>query len=105
MEEDIYNFDKTGFQIGVISTAKVITGVERSNRPKSKQPGNQEWVTVIDYIRSSRWALPPVIIYKGKLYPNTWYIDAEQPQDWSIRVSDNSWTDDRLGLTWLERMF
>jgi hypothetical protein len=41
-EEDIYNFDKTGFQIGVISTAKVITSAERSNRPVSIQPGNRE---------------------------------------------------------------
>jgi hypothetical protein len=41
-DEDIYNFDKTGFQIGVISTAKVVTGAERSNRPVSIQPGNRE---------------------------------------------------------------
>jgi Tc5 transposase DNA-binding domain/helix-turn-helix, Psq domain len=34
-EQDIYNFDETGFQIGVISTTKVITGAERSNRPIS----------------------------------------------------------------------
>jgi hypothetical protein len=32
-EQDIYNFDETGFQMGVISTAKVVTGAERSNRP------------------------------------------------------------------------
>jgi hypothetical protein len=49
-DKDIYNFDKTGFQIGVISTAKVITGAERSNRPVSIQPGNREWVTAIDCI-------------------------------------------------------
>ena len=42
IEEDIYNFDKTGFQIGVISIAKVITGVERSQKPKSVQPRNRE---------------------------------------------------------------
>jgi hypothetical protein len=42
LDTDIYNFDKTGFQIGVISTAKVITGVERSNRPVSIQPGNRK---------------------------------------------------------------
>ena len=29
--KDIYNFDKTGFQIGVISTTKVVTRAERSN--------------------------------------------------------------------------
>jgi hypothetical protein len=42
MDEDIYNFDKTGFQMGVISTAKVITGSERAGRPVSIQPGNRE---------------------------------------------------------------
>jgi hypothetical protein len=34
-EQDIYNFDETGFQMGVISTIKVVTGAERSNRPIS----------------------------------------------------------------------
>src|SRR5450432_3332707 len=41
-EQDIYNFDETGFQMGVISTAKVVTGAERSNRPVAIQPGNRE---------------------------------------------------------------
>ena len=41
-DEDIYNFDETGFQIGVISTAKVITASERALRPVTIQPGNRE---------------------------------------------------------------
>ena len=40
--KDIYNFDKTGFQIGVISIAKVVTRVERSNRLVLIQPRNRE---------------------------------------------------------------
>jgi hypothetical protein len=32
-EADIYNFDKTGFQMGVTSTAKLVTGAERRSRP------------------------------------------------------------------------
>jgi hypothetical protein len=40
--EDIYNFDKTGFQIGVITTVKVITGSEHSSWPVSIQPGNRK---------------------------------------------------------------
>jgi hypothetical protein len=39
LDEDIYNFDETGFQMGVISIAKVITGAERA-RPVSIHPGN-----------------------------------------------------------------
>jgi hypothetical protein len=28
VEDDIYNFDETGFQMGVISTSKVVTGTD-----------------------------------------------------------------------------
>jgi hypothetical protein len=39
--------------MGVILTAKVITGSERAGRPVSIQLGNREWVTVIKSISSS----------------------------------------------------
>jgi hypothetical protein len=32
LEEDIYNFDKMGFQMGVIATAKVVSGRERAGK-------------------------------------------------------------------------
>ena len=32
LDEDIYNFDETGFQIGVIGTAKVVTGSQRAGK-------------------------------------------------------------------------
>ena len=46
-EADIYNFDETGFQMGVISTAMVVTSSERRGRAKSKQPSNCEWAIAI----------------------------------------------------------
>jgi hypothetical protein len=42
LEEDIYNFDKAGFLIGVITTAKVVTSIESRNLPKTTQPRNRE---------------------------------------------------------------
>jgi hypothetical protein len=33
-EDDIWNFDETGFVMGLCSTSKVITAVERSERPR-----------------------------------------------------------------------
>ena len=39
---DIYNFDKTGFIIGVISTAIVVTSSDRHAKAKRIQPGNRE---------------------------------------------------------------
>jgi hypothetical protein len=103
-EEDIYNFDETGFQMGVITTAKVVTGSERSLRPVTIQPGNREWVTAIECTSASGWAVPPMIIFDGKVHISSWYTD-ELPYDWTIAVSDNGWTNDSLGLNWLTDVF
>jgi hypothetical protein len=35
-EDDIFNFNETGFQIGVISTSKVITLLDRKGRLRIK---------------------------------------------------------------------
>jgi hypothetical protein len=104
-KEDIYNFDETGFQMGVIATAKVITGSERAGRPVVTQPGNREWVTIIETANSCGWALPPLIIFEGKVHLSTWYEDGLLPSDWVIGVSDNGWTTDELGFIWLKEIF
>ena len=41
-DEDTYNFNESGFIIGVISTGAVVTGSERRGRPKTVQQGNRE---------------------------------------------------------------
>lgn len=71
VNEDIYNFDETGFQMGVISTGKVVTAANRA-RTVSIQPGNREWATVIESIKATGVALPPMVIFKGKLFQKAW---------------------------------
>jgi hypothetical protein len=67
LDNDIYNFDETGFALGLTATAKVIT--RRSvGRRAVLQPGNREWVTTIEAICASGWVLPPCIIFKGKVF-------------------------------------
>jgi hypothetical protein len=63
---DIYNFDETGFAMGLTATAKVITRAEYYGKRALLQPGNREWVTVIECICSDGYALPPYIIFKNK---------------------------------------
>jgi hypothetical protein len=41
-ESDIWNFDETGFMIGVILLAIVVITSDRQERAKMKQPGNRE---------------------------------------------------------------
>jgi hypothetical protein len=52
-DEDTYNFDEAGFMMGKITTQLVITASERRGRPKAVQPGNREWVTVIQGINAA----------------------------------------------------
>jgi hypothetical protein len=102
LEEDIYNFDETGFAMGLIATSKVVTGAERRGRPKLVQPGNREWVTVIDAINGKGWSVPPFVILKGKVHLRSWYEIEGLPRNWRLAVSDNGWTNDLLAVDWLQ---
>ena len=65
-EDDIYNFDETGFAMGVISvSSKVVTSSERRGRPKTKQPGNRDWVSIIHGVNARGWLLPAMVILAG----------------------------------------
>lgn len=104
LPEDIYNFDETGFAMGLCATAKVVTRAEYYGRRSVLQPGNREWVTVIETIGAEGYTLPPMIIFKGKLYKESWF-QSDLPQDWRFEVSANGWTTDAIGLRWLEKLF
>ncbi|CEO61207.1 hypothetical protein PMG11_05506 [Penicillium brasilianum] len=67
--EDIYNFDETGFAMGLIS---------------SQKPGNREWVTAIEAICADGYSLPPCIIFKGKVAMADWFKNL--PQDWRFEL-------------------
>jgi hypothetical protein len=87
--------------MGVISTSKVITTSDRKGRPRTKQPGNRKWVTVIEAVSAKGQAIPPFIIFDGKLHQATWY-QTGIPTPWKIAISDNGWTNNQLGLEWIQ---
>jgi hypothetical protein len=88
--------------MGKISAQLVVTGSERRGRPKAIQPGNREWVTVIQGINATGWAIPPFIIFAGQYHLSAWYDGDDIPCDWAIAVSDNGWTTNELGIAWLQ---
>ncbi|KAH7459044.1 hypothetical protein BFJ63_vAg20139 [Fusarium oxysporum f. sp. narcissi] len=57
-----WNFDETGFMMGVIASGTTAKVAERRGKPKSVQPGNPEWITVIQAINVEGQAIPPFII-------------------------------------------
>ncbi|KAJ5143093.1 uncharacterized protein N7515_001880 [Penicillium bovifimosum] len=80
--DDIYNFDESGFAMGVSATTKVITQSVYTGRRGVLQPGNREWVTVVETICASGRALPPYVIFKGKRIMERWLSDL--PTHWTV---------------------
>jgi hypothetical protein len=79
LDNDIWNFDETGFIIGQICPSMVVIGSERRSRPKAIQPGNREWATAIAGINALSQAIPAFLILKARHYLSSWYKDGDLP--------------------------
>ncbi|KAJ5300123.1 hypothetical protein N7508_007366 [Penicillium antarcticum] len=101
-DADIYNFDETGFAIGVTATSKVVTRSEYYGKRAVAEPGNREWVTAIECIGSG-FALDPYIIFKGRVFIQGWF--EYLPKGWRLDKSENGWTTNEIGLRWLSESF
>jgi hypothetical protein len=102
LEEDFHNFDETGFMMGMISTTMVVTSSDRYGKPTLAQPGDREWVSVIQSINSRGEAIPPFIIVAGQYHLSNWYEDSTLPKDWVISTTHNGWTTNEKGVEWIQ---
>ena len=59
---DFYNFDETGFIMGVIYDNMIVTRTDRSGRGKQLQLDNRKWVTAIEYVSSDDFVLSSFLI-------------------------------------------
>ena len=101
-DSDFYNFDETGFMMGVICGNMVVTHADRRGRGKQLQPGNREWATVIECVSSNGFALPPFLIVQGVNHLASWYTECDLPPSWAIKTSPNGWTDNETALDWIQ---
>ena len=102
VDSDIYNFDETGFMMGMICGQMVVTRADRRGRSKSIQPGNREWATAIACISGNGFAVPPFLVVQGKYHLASWYTEGGLPDSWSITTTSNGWTDNQTGLEWVQ---
>ncbi len=99
-DDDIYNFDETGFPMGVAATSTVVTDIDTIGRPKVIQPGDREWVTAIEGCSSTGYVLPAFLVLSGKVHQAAWY--RLYPSTWTIAVSESGWTSDEIALKWIQ---
>ena len=98
---DFYNFDETGFMMGVICASMVVTRADRQGRSKFIQPGNREWATATECVNSKGWYLPPFFVVQGANHLAHWYSQTNLPGNWVIKTTSNGWIDNETGLEWM----
>lgn len=60
--------------MSIILSGIVIIGLEKLRRPKSVQPGNHKWITIIQ-------AIKPFIISAGQNYLANWHKEPTLPRN------------------------
>jgi hypothetical protein len=90
LDEDVYNFDETGFLMGIIILGMVVTSLDGRADVKKKQLGNREWVTVIQGVGALGFCIPLFIVVAGKVYLSSWYEESPLLHDWVIATTENS---------------
>ena len=66
-DEDTWNFDESGFIMGKISSQLVVTGSEKPGKQKKLQPGDREWVTLVQGVSATGRVIPPFLIFARKV--------------------------------------
>lgn len=101
-DADIYNFDETGFAMGIISSEMVVTSSEGHQKGRKVQQGNKQWATLIECICADGSSIPPFVIVAGKTHLSSWYENSPLPNNWAISVTENGWTTNEISLEWLK---
>jgi len=96
--------DETGFLLGKALKVKVIYYRGRKN-PRYTQDGNPEMVTVIECIAADGRVIPPMYIYKGGKHLLGWHADVQDKEQATFAWLTKGWTDNELGLEWVEPNF
>ena len=74
----------------------------------ASQDGSREFITLIASISAAPTCIPPALIYQGQSndLQDTWLDDFDDSKDLAFFASsEKGWSNDLLGLQWLEHVF
>jgi len=97
---DRYNFDETGFRIGIGRDQWIVTR-DPTRQAYLGSSTNRELVTVCETISADGHVLPPMIIISGIIHQEHWYTETKIPDDYYLSVSDTGYSNDFLCMKWL----
>ena len=109
--EHTYNMDEKGFMIGAVGRQKRIFSkrlFKKKQYQQMLQDGNREWISLLACVCADGTALPPALIYAAdsKNIQLSWVEDVKVGEHMAFfGVSGSGWSNDSLGLAWLQQVF
>jgi hypothetical protein len=103
--------DEKGFLIGIIGRSKRIFSKAMYNRKEVRealQDGNREWITLLACICGDGSFLPPGLLFASanSTLQSNWVEGIRVGKHKAfVSSSPNGWSDNEIGLAWLEQVF
>ena len=101
-DEDKWNFDETGFRLGIARSDWVITlADDKQKKVFSKDPDNRESLTAIECINGAGGSIPSFLILSGLMIQGSW---AENDLNDGVMLStaETGYSNDWLSIEWLK---
>jgi hypothetical protein len=108
---DIYNMDEKGFLLGVVGRSKRIFSKRQWDKREVRaalQDGSREFLTLLACCCADGSSLPPGLIYAATHggIRSSWVEDIKAGEhDVFITSSLSGWSNNDVGLAWLEQVF
>lgn len=96
---DIWNFDETGFRIGIGKDQWVIT-FEPRRRVYLPTPDDRTTLTMTECVNAEGNAITPMIIIEGVAFLERYFVDL--PDNYLVAYSTSGYTNDELSLEWVK---
>jgi hypothetical protein len=105
-----YNMDEKSFFVGITICSKRVfskTLWQAKLRTAAIQDGDREWITLLACVCGNGEALPPALIYDRKAgLQSSWVEDVRVGKHQVFLTNSLSgWTNNNIGLAWLEQLF
>jgi hypothetical protein len=99
---NVYNMDETGIMLCMLNSVKVLVGKNDARNYRGAGV-RRSMVTAIECISADGWSLDPMIIWPAKTHRSHW--TTYPTPGWHYACSESGYTDSRISLEWLRRVF
>ena len=102
MDEDIWNYDETGFRVGIGGKQTVIVTKYKHGKLFHGDADDREHLTSGEFISGSGSTIDPFVIMKGKHHLEKFYFEGGFSSNTTIGLSESGYLTDELALSLIQ---